>query len=79
MPKKTEAQTRQQIIDQRLKKAGWDVNDPSQVTSELDIWVGLPEGVTEAEHAAKAFSGVKISDWLPRLDQIRTLMMAVLG
>ncbi len=27
MPKKTEAQTRQQIIDQRLKKAGWDVNE----------------------------------------------------
>ena len=35
MPKKTEAQTRQQIIDQCLKKAGWDVNDPSQVTSEI--------------------------------------------
>jgi type I restriction enzyme, R subunit len=44
---KTESQTRQQIIDERLKKAGWDVNDPSQVTAELDIWVGLPEGVKE--------------------------------
>lgn len=56
MPKKTEAQTRQQIIDQRLKKAGWDVNDPSQVTSELDIWVGLPEGMTEPEHEFQRFT-----------------------
>ncbi|MBA4336547.1 restriction endonuclease subunit R [bacterium] len=47
---KTESQTRQQIIDERLKKAGWDVNDPSQVTAELDIWVGLPEGVKEPMH-----------------------------
>ncbi len=61
MPKKTEAQTRQQIIDQRLKKAGWDVNDPSQVTSELDIWVGLPEGVTEPEHE---FQGHQFADYV---------------
>jgi predicted type IV restriction endonuclease len=42
-----EAKTRQEIIDQRLKTAGWDVHNPAQVTSELDIWVGLPEGFTE--------------------------------
>jgi len=36
---KTEAQTRQEIIDQRLAKAAWDVKDPSQVTEELDIVV----------------------------------------
>lgn len=46
----SEAQTRQEIIDERLKTAGWDVNDPAQVTAELDIWVGLPEGVTEPQH-----------------------------
>jgi predicted type IV restriction endonuclease len=39
---KTEAKTRQDIIDKRLLKAGWKVDEPSQVTSELDIWVGLP-------------------------------------
>ena len=33
----SEAQTRQQIIDQRLAKAGWNVKDPSQVRIELDI------------------------------------------
>lgn len=47
---KTEAQTRQEIIDQRLEKAGWNVNDPTQVTAELDIWVGLPEGIKEPLH-----------------------------
>lgn len=51
----TEAKTRQEIIDQRLLKAGWDVNNPSQVTSELDIWVGLPEGVEEPEHEHQGF------------------------
>jgi type I restriction enzyme R subunit len=33
----TESQTRQQIIDKRLAKAGWNVKDPSQVSEELDI------------------------------------------
>lgn len=47
---KTEAQSRQEIIDKRLARAGWDVKNLTQVTSELDIWVGLPEGVKEPEH-----------------------------
>lgn len=33
----TERDTRQQIIDKRLEKAGWNVHDPSHVTEELDI------------------------------------------
>jgi len=33
----SETDTRQQIIDQKLKLAGWDVSDPSQVIQELDI------------------------------------------
>jgi len=32
-----ESETRQQIIDQKLKLAGWNVSDPSQVIQELDI------------------------------------------
>lgn len=55
MPKINEAKTRQEIIDKRLLKAGWDVNDPSQVTSELNIWVGLPDGVKEPEHEHQGF------------------------
>lgn len=50
-----EAQTRQDIIDKRLLKAGWNVADPSQVTSELDIWIGLPEGIKEPEHEHQGF------------------------
>jgi type I restriction enzyme R subunit len=50
MPHQSESKTRQEIIDDRLKKSGWNVKDPSQVTEELDIWVGLPEGVTEPQH-----------------------------
>ncbi len=51
----TEARTRQEIIDKRLEKAGWDVNNPTQVTSELDIWVGLPEGIEEPENEYQGF------------------------
>jgi len=47
MVKINEAKTRQEIIDKRLIMAGWDVKNPSQVTSELDIFVGLPEMVRE--------------------------------
>ncbi len=36
----SEADTRQQIIDRRLRLAGWDVDNPSQVIQELDIYVG---------------------------------------
>jgi type I restriction enzyme R subunit len=50
-----EAKTRQEIIDLRLQKAGWDVHNPSQVTQELDIWVGLPQGVREPEHEYQGF------------------------
>jgi len=48
--RRTETQTRQEIIDKRLLKAGWNVAEPSHVSSELDIWVGLPEGVPEPQH-----------------------------
>lgn len=51
----TESLTRQQIIDKRLLKSGWDVKNPSQVTSELDIWIGLPEGVEVPEHEHQGF------------------------
>lgn len=54
-PHINEAQTRQKIIDKRLLKAGWDVNNPSQVTSELNIWVGLPEDVKEPENEYQGF------------------------
>ena len=36
----SEADARQQIIDNRLRLAGWDVDNSSQVIQELDIYVG---------------------------------------
>lgn len=55
MSKFSEAKTRQEIIDKRLAKAGWNVDNPSQVTAELNIWVGLPEGVEEPQHEHQGF------------------------
>lgn len=55
MTPENEAQTRQKIIDKRLAKAGWNVSNPDQVTSELDIWVGLPEGIKTPEHEHQGF------------------------
>jgi len=55
MPNINEIKTRQEIIDKRLAKFGWDVKNPSQVTSELDIWVGLPEGINEARREHQGF------------------------
>jgi type I restriction enzyme R subunit len=60
MPHQSESKTRQEIIDERLEKAGWKVKDPTMVTEELDIWVGLPEGVTEPEHE---FQGHRFADY----------------
>lgn len=33
----TEAETRQRIIDERLRLSGWNAKDPTQVTEELEI------------------------------------------
>lgn len=47
---RNEAQTRRELIDTRLKIAGWDVLNPSLVTQELDIWCGLPSrGINESQ------------------------------
>lgn len=53
----SEAHTRQQIIDKRLARAGWNVKDPSQVTEELDI-ITDPRKVSEArdKYAGHLFS-----------------------
>jgi type I restriction enzyme R subunit len=49
MTAESEQQTRKKRIDQLLKEAGWDVKNPSHVTEELDIWIGLPQEVTEPQ------------------------------
>jgi type I restriction enzyme R subunit len=37
LPNQTEAQTRKQLIDPALQKAGWDVNNPDQVRIEIPV------------------------------------------
>jgi len=58
---KSEAQTRREIIDKRLSQAGWNVNDKSQVVTEYDIPVSLPDGVAEAR---TKYEGHQFSDYL---------------
>lgn len=64
-----EAKTRQEIIDKRLLKSWWDVHNPSHVTSELDIWVGLPEWIEEKQHDKQwsqfADYALLWDDWYP--------------
>lgn len=43
---RNEAQTRRELIDKSLSTAGWNVDDPSQVSIEFDIYLG-DSGVEE--------------------------------
>lgn len=58
---KNEAQTRKEIIDLRLKQAGWNVSDRTQVIEEFDIEVDLPEGVHEP---ITKYQGHQYSDYV---------------
>ncbi|MCP4683258.1 MAG: DEAD/DEAH box helicase family protein [Desulfobacterales bacterium] len=60
---KTETQTRQDIIDKRLLKAGWNVKDPSQVTEELDIYVGNPVQSNRIQDPARKYGGHLFADY----------------
>jgi type I restriction enzyme R subunit len=55
----SEAQTRKEIIDLRLSKAGWNVKDPSLVSEELDI-ISDPE---KAEDPKEKYAGHLFSDY----------------
>jgi type I restriction enzyme R subunit len=57
---KTEQQTRKQLIDAELKKAGWNVDDPGQVVQEYDI-IADPLQVAEA---CTPYSGHRFSDYV---------------
>ena len=58
---KNEAQTRREIIDLNLLKAGWEINDPSQVSIEFDIYLG--KGTTEEEFRTE-FTDHQFVDYL---------------
>ena len=57
---KTEAQTRKEIIDNRLKQAGWNVSDRTQVIEEFDIIVDS----NLVQEALTAYSGHQFSDYV---------------
>ncbi len=46
---KSEKQTRKEIIDKQLELSGWNINDKTQVTIEYDIYVGLPDGISDPQ------------------------------
>jgi len=56
---KTERHTRQEIIDLRLKKAGWEVKDKSQVSEEFDILVDP----MRANESQSPYTGHQFSDY----------------
>lgn len=58
---KTEAQTRSDLIDKQLAKAGWNVKDPTQVIEEFDILTPLPEGVAKPR---TPYEGHQFSDYV---------------
>lgn len=57
---KTENLTRKEIIDVRLKQAGWNVSDHTQVIEEFDIIVDK----NLAEKAPNPYSGHQFSDYV---------------
>ncbi len=57
-----ESETRQQIIDQKLKLAGWNVSDPSQVIQELDIVLKNADQLV-SEPAPSPYSGHRFADY----------------
>lgn len=61
-----EARTRQELIDQRLRLAGWDVNDPSHVTQELDI--DLREAPESPTRSGSLYAGHQFADYGLLLD-----------
>lgn len=58
---KIEKDTRAELIDKQLQKAGWNVNDPTQVVQEYDILDDLPDGVVEAQ---TPYQGHQFSDYV---------------
>ena len=60
----SEAQTRRLLIDEKLRLAGWNVHDPSQVIQELDIDLAQAGHSLAAESPpASPYSGHQFSDY----------------
>lgn len=59
----TEKQTRQEIIDRRLREAGWDVTNPNQVLQEVRLFVERADD-TARDASAEYGSDAEFADYL---------------
>lgn len=59
----SEADTRQQLIDWNLALAGWDVNDPSRVIQELDLYIGSENRGEVRERPRREYAGHQFVDY----------------
>ncbi|HBS88110.1 MAG: restriction endonuclease subunit R [Bacteroidetes bacterium GWF2_38_335] len=57
---KTETETRKEIIDNRLKQAGWNINDRTQVMEEFDIIIDK----NLVQEAPTPYAGHQYSDYV---------------
>lgn len=59
----SEADTRQQFIDRDLRLAGWDLEDPGQVTEELDIDLRAAGHTVRERRNPRPYHGHQFADY----------------
>lgn len=59
----TEQETRQQIIDRRLKQAGWDVRNPDQVLTEVELLAPSGDQPAVGESASEFGENSEFADY----------------
>lgn len=62
-----EAETRRRLIDEQLRLAGWDPDDPAEVGQELDIELG-GSGASLARDGDGPYAGHRFADYALLLD-----------
>ena len=79
-PNRNEATTRTELIDPALKRAGWDVNNPEQVRTEIPVdgfdpkaWEALKRRIRDAGGVYDAELPVGISDYAPTVQMVKSL------
>jgi type I restriction enzyme R subunit len=63
----SEADARRELIDHRLRLAGWNVDDPSQVSQELDIYLDGANVGAVRERAREEYKGHQFADYALQL------------
>lgn len=63
----SEADTRQELIDEQLRRAGWVLSDPAQVVEELDIHLAGGTVGAVSERARREYRGHQFVDYALKL------------